>query len=143
MSETACEDMGIPDLYNLVFVDKVEPALPQDRPLALTDYPSFVPCLARPNGSESFERWELYMRGVEIANCYSEERDPERVAAFFAAEAAEKSRTALVPHAIDSSWPRIFGKFPRCSGLHWGWIASSWSCRSEQQLTVSCLSPGD
>ena len=60
------------------------------------------------------------MRGVEIANCYSEERDPERVAAFFAAEAAEKSRTALVPHAIDSSWPRIFGKFPRSSGVALG-----------------------
>lgn len=118
--ETAREDMGIADLYNLVFVDKVEPSLPQDRPLALTDYPSFVPCLARPNGSESFERWELYMRGVEIANCYSEERDQDRVAAFFAAEAAEKARTALVPHAVDSSWPRIFASFPRASGVALG-----------------------
>ncbi len=118
--ETAREDMGIAELYNLVFVDRVEPSLPQDRPLALTDYPSFVPCLAQANDSDSFERWELYMSGVEIANCYSEERDPERVAAFFAAEAAEKARSALVPHAVDSSWPAIFGKFPRSSGVALG-----------------------
>lgn len=120
--ETASPRMSLADLYNLVFVDRVEPALPQDRPLALCSYPAFVPCLARrsPGEGESFERWELYVQGIEIANCYSEETDPAVVAAFFAEESAAKEASALVPHCVDPSWPSIFKDFPPCSGVALG-----------------------
>ncbi|MDR3248871.1 MAG: LysR family transcriptional regulator, partial [Treponema sp.] len=45
-------------LYDLIFIDKVEPALPRERPVVLIDYPAFVPCLAKKNG-KTVERWEL------------------------------------------------------------------------------------
>ncbi|MDR0998959.1 MAG: LysR family transcriptional regulator, partial [Treponema sp.] len=34
-------------LYDLIFVHAVEPMIPRDRPLAIVDYPAFVPCLAK------------------------------------------------------------------------------------------------
>ncbi len=122
-------DLG--DLYNLIFVHSVEPQLPRDRPVVLMDYPAFVPCLAKNcSGTLAKERWELYVRGIELANCYSEETDPEEVRRYFAAEGDEKQEKALIPHAIDEQYWQIFqnrtdarGKvqpFPACSGVAMG-----------------------
>jgi lysyl-tRNA synthetase class 2 len=121
--------LGIPALYDLIFIHAVECKLPKDRPVALMDYPAFVPCLARektgPAGNASRERWELYINGIELANCYSEETDPEKVRDFFARETAEKEQSALVQHKVDRDYWKIFalanGKtFPRCSGTAMG-----------------------
>ncbi|MDR0402308.1 MAG: hypothetical protein LBH35_01820, partial [Treponema sp.] len=67
--------LDVPALYDLIFIHAVENKLPKDRPVALMDYPGFVPCLAGektgPDGTVSRERWELYINGIELANCYS------------------------------------------------------------------------
>jgi lysyl-tRNA synthetase class 2 len=123
--------LGTDELYHLIFVHVVEPALPRDRPVALLDYPAFVPCLAkRKAGGDAVERWELYVRGIELANCYSEETDPEAVRRYFEREGAAKNREALVPHGIDGDYWRTFlpcrdaqgaeRPFPRCSGVAMG-----------------------
>jgi lysyl-tRNA synthetase class 2 len=115
------------ELYDLIFIHAVEPQLPRDRPVALLDYPAFVPCLAKKTaGGKAVERWELYVRGIELANCYSEETDPREVRRYFEAEGALKARNALVPHAVNGKYPDIFlpngaGRpFPRCSGVAMG-----------------------
>ncbi|MDR0644441.1 MAG: LysR family transcriptional regulator [Treponema sp.] len=108
-------------LFDLIFIHAVEPNLPRDKPVVLKDYPSFVPCLARkrPDG-KSVERWELYVRGIELANCYSEETDPTNIRAYFEHEAAAKRKSSLVPHEIDENFWQIFNDFPRCSGVAMG-----------------------
>jgi lysyl-tRNA synthetase class 2 len=113
-------------LFDLIFIDKVEPALPRDRPLILSDYPAFTPCLAKKRpGGETAERWELYGRGVELANCYTEETRAEAVREFFESEKAAKERSALVPHRVDGDYWKLFlpgdgGPFPPCSGTALG-----------------------
>jgi lysyl-tRNA synthetase class 2 len=112
-------------LYDLIFVHAVEPALPRNQPIVLLDYPAFVPCLARKKSPVTVERWELYAGGVELANCYSEETDPEKVRQYFRTEAAEKEKNALVKHGIDSGYwknflPRGNTGFPACSGVALG-----------------------
>jgi lysyl-tRNA synthetase class 2 len=121
-------------LYDLIFIHAVEPALPKDRVVAITDYPAFVPCLAQQSPDQrTVERWELYVRGIELANCYSEETDPHRVNRYFQREGTLKNQTALVPHRIDNDYWKNFlprtgrpfpeGKphgFPPCSGVAMG-----------------------
>jgi lysyl-tRNA synthetase class 2 len=118
-------------LYDLIFVHAVEPRLPRDRPVVIMDYPAFVPCLAKKSpGGKTVERWELYCGGVELANCYSEETEPEAVRRYFALEGDAKNREGLVPHAIDGDYWKIFlpqkdeagleRPFPRCSGVALG-----------------------
>jgi lysyl-tRNA synthetase class 2 len=104
--------------FNRIFVDRVEPALPADRPLVLLDYPREVRCLAREiPGTPWRERWELYVSGIETANCYSEETDPGRVAAYFREEEARKAR-ALVPHPADGKFVSLYRDgYPSCSGV--------------------------
>ena len=126
---SAAESIGIscpPDdswaeIYNRIFISNIEPQLPQDKPLVLFDYPSKISCLAKPvQGTPWCERWELYASGVEIANCYSEETDPERISAFVESECNElgmKGREVQV----DRRFHEIFHpEFPRCSGAALG-----------------------
>jgi lysyl-tRNA synthetase class 2 len=113
-------------LYDLIFIHAVESALPQDKVVALLDYPAFVPCLAQKGkDGKTMDRWELYVQGIELANCYSEETDPEAVRHYFEAEAAEKEKSALVRHGIDRTYWKNFlpsksGNFPPCSGVALG-----------------------
>ncbi|MDR2702683.1 MAG: LysR family transcriptional regulator [Spirochaetaceae bacterium] len=112
-------------LYDLIFIHVVEPSLPRDRPAALLDYPAFVPCLAqnnqKPGAEGTKERWELYVNGIELANCYSEETKPEEIRRFFEAEGVEKQKNALVKHSIDGEyWKNFLHGFPHCSGVAMG-----------------------
>jgi lysyl-tRNA synthetase class 2 len=108
-------------LYDLIFIQAVEPSLGREEPTVLLDYPAFVPCLAKKNlDGRTVERWELYYRGVELANCYTEEGDPEEVRRFFQSEAAAKEENALVPHRVDGDYWKIFEGFPPCSGVALG-----------------------
>jgi lysyl-tRNA synthetase class 2 len=102
--------------------------------VALLDYPAFVPCLAKKSpGGKTVERWELYWRGIELANCYSEETDPEVVRHYFVREGEIKNRESLTPHAIDGDYwklflpqktgggtPQVSPLFPACSGVALG-----------------------
>jgi elongation factor P--(R)-beta-lysine ligase len=65
------------DRFDLDMVNKVEPALPTDRPVVLLDYPVEAAALARcrPDDPPVAERWELYVAGLELANAYSELTD--------------------------------------------------------------------
>jgi len=132
-------DLDTAALYDLIFIYAVEPSLPRDRPVALLDYPAFVPCLAKKGARHHLEeraqkgarhlfdhpgavkeRWELYVNGIELANCYSEETDPQEIRRFFEAEGLEKEKTALVKHRIDGDYWKNFREFPRCSGTALG-----------------------
>lgn len=105
------------DAFNIVFLSCVEPRLPVDKPLALDEYPAGIECLAKEiPGSGCRERWELYIGGVEIANCFSELADEAEVAAYFSSQ-ERKKKDSLVHHAVDRGYPSLFRDFPQCSGV--------------------------
>ena len=104
-------------LFHRLFLTLVEPELPEDRPLALTRYPSALKTLAADiPGTPWSDRWELYIKGVEVANCYTEETDPEKIREFYRLETGEKERNASVPIVTDKAYPALFRSFPACSG---------------------------
>ena len=131
--------LGQDDDWNTVFdrlmLDMVEPQLPCDRPVALIDYPARVSTLATAAGAPSpdtasagdtasadseyrtVERWELYLAGLELVNCYSEEIDPARIGEFFAREQQKKRTMGRSEHAVPQHFPAVFeNSYPRCSG---------------------------
>jgi lysyl-tRNA synthetase class 2 len=115
--------MGVAQLYDLMFIHTVEPQLKSPEPTVLLDYPAFVPCLARRKADgKTVERWELYINGIELANCFSEETDAGRVQEFFESEAAAKGQNALVKHRVDRDFWKMFSekKYPPCSGVAMG-----------------------
>ncbi|MBP7495712.1 MAG: hypothetical protein KA771_09470 [Spirochaetales bacterium] len=108
-------------VFNRIFVDRVEPRLPRNRPLVLLDYPAEVLCLAkRIPGTPWRERWELYIGGLETANCFSEETNPQEVEEYFRIEEECKTRAAI-PHPSAEEFRRMYQTgFPPCSGVALG-----------------------
>ena len=109
------------EVFNLLFVSKTEPELCGKGITVLMDYPIQIPCTAKKKeDSPYYERWELYIDGIEIANCYSEETDAVAVKEYYRTETAAKNELAQVSVAVDPTYPEIFKNFPKCSGTALG-----------------------
>lgn len=122
------------DLYELILVHSVEPNLPKNMVVALFDYPAFVPCLAEEKTImvnrygdikncvtfNAMERWEIYVNGVELANCYTECRDAEKINTYFNKENLLKQKNALVPHPSIKNFGNVCANMPKCSGVAMG-----------------------
>lgn len=108
------------DTFNRIFINFVEPNLPKDHPVCLTDYPYQIECLAQRQGNYR-RRWELYINGIEVANCYLEERDVQTTKDYYEAEyqklLANRAKNGKVIPDIDNSFANIFTTFPKCSGV--------------------------
>jgi len=109
------DEQGVDDLFHRLFIGLVEKQLPMDVPLVLNEWPSLVPTLSRQKpGTPWSDRWELYIRGVEVANCYGEETKLDIMRAFWKME-AEKKNTVDIP---TERWPeQLSGNLPTCSGV--------------------------
>lgn len=76
LGETICEDRAF--LLDRVLVEKIEPQLGRERPVTVYDYPANQSALAQIRPADEAgnpavaERFELYYRGVELANGYHE-----------------------------------------------------------------------
>jgi lysyl-tRNA synthetase class 2 len=72
-------------LVNEVYEHCVEPRVDPSRPIFVTDYPSAVSPLTRPQRDrpELCERWELLIGGMEIGTAYTELNDPDVQSAKF------------------------------------------------------------
>ena len=123
LSLTPAPDEPWDDIFNRIFLTYTEPSLPQDREVYLTEYPDRIRCLAaKDNEKPVRKRWEMYISGIEIANCYAEETDKEEMASYFAEEEArlvkerEGSGDAIPP--ADPAFPSL--DIPESSGTAMG-----------------------
>jgi len=89
-----------------ILLELIEPTLGQDKPVFLTDYPVAFAALAKVR-QEAFpvaERFELYIRGIEVGNAYSELTDPKVQAARFRKEAHERRVQGLMALEPDPTY---------------------------------------
>ncbi len=109
-------------IFNRIWLTAVEPGLPEDRGTVVYKYPRRVPTFAQPiTGTPYCRRWELYARGLEVANCFQEETDAERLAQVIEREAARKRRTAVIPHPPDQAMAEEVRGGPEvCAGVALG-----------------------
>jgi len=72
-------DDGWDDLYFRIWLERIEPRLPADRPLFVTRYPASQAALAVVDADADGTRWarrfEAYMGGLELANAFYELTD--------------------------------------------------------------------
>ena len=124
----AADRLGLPvpgpepwdDTFNRIFINFVETSLPKDHPVCLVDYPKQIECLAKAHGNYR-RRWELYINGIEVANCYLEETDSQIAEDYYRSEyqkllALRSSSGKTIPD-IDESFCEVLGRLPKCSGV--------------------------
>lgn len=112
------------DRFDLDLLQKVEPALPKDRPCVMMDYPEPAASLARlkPDNPRVAERWEVYIGGLEIANAYSELCDPDAQRARFEESAAERHALGKDDYPMDEDFLQALKKqgMPPSGGIALG-----------------------
>jgi len=111
------------DRFDLDLVNKVEPALPQDRGIILIDYPAEAAALARrkPGNPAVAERWELYLGGIEIANAFSELTDAAEQQQRFEACAAKRAAAGSEVYPLDRPFLAALKKgMPSSGGIALG-----------------------
>ncbi|MCD6120992.1 MAG: LysR family transcriptional regulator [Spirochaetales bacterium] len=121
ISSRHIESLSWETKFNILFLALVEPLLPKERPVILFDYPAKIPTLAQISRDPKYsERWELYLAGMETANCYTEERNPDTILSFFRNE-EQKGKSRYPKRLTDWNFPSIFkNNFPKCSGVALG-----------------------
>jgi elongation factor P--(R)-beta-lysine ligase len=75
-----CQAQGLPvqkdwsydDLFHYLMLEKIEPFLAQQGLVYVTHYPPSQAALARIDSEGWAERFEIYLKGVELANAYHE-----------------------------------------------------------------------
>jgi lysyl-tRNA synthetase class 2 len=108
---------------NLLFSEAVEPMLAREEAVFITDYPASQAALARLRAEEPpvAERFELFLRGVEICNGYQELTDPEELTRRFAAQSQLRARAGRPPLPTDSRLLQaMHAGLPECAGVSLG-----------------------
>jgi elongation factor P--(R)-beta-lysine ligase len=122
-SGVRCEDDDSwDDVFHRIMLGRIEPSLSNGPPVFLTDYPSPVGALARPNQLDPrvCERVEAYVCGLELANGFSELRDPDEQRRRFERDRAVFAELYGEPPPIDEDFLSALAHMPDSAGMALG-----------------------
>ncbi len=102
-------------LFFNLFLNLIEPHLPEKTPVFITDYPPRLRAFARINKQGWADRFELYWRGVELANAFYEVTNSKEQLSLFKEHI--KQRKDSIP--MDKELLLCMKKWgmPPCSGI--------------------------
>ena len=106
---------GWDDLFFKLFIQEVEPRINTDAPFFIQDWPLNLSSMAKRKDAQTVERFELYIKGLEIANGYTELLDAEEQHARFLQENEKRCRLGKEPLPVDMEFlaglSRVHGSF--------------------------------
>ena len=107
------------DRFDLDMATKIEPALKSEGAVFLMDYPPQAASLARLRGDVA-ERWELYVDGLELANCFTELCDPAEQRQRFETARRERRQLGESDYPIDEAFLSSLGSIGSAAGVALG-----------------------
>jgi len=114
------KDASRDTLLDVLLSHVIEPKLGQVKPLFIYDYPASQAALAKTiqrDGCLVAERFEVYFRGVELANGFNELNDGKEQRARFEAENNMRAAQGLPLIPIDEEFLDALPDLPVCSGV--------------------------
>lgn len=108
--------------FDEIMVTRIEPALAQELPVILLDYPARMAALARlrPDDPSVAERFELYAGGLELANGFSELTDPVEQHARFMEANRMRVQAGLPPLPLPVPFLDELSAMPPSAGIALG-----------------------
>lgn len=115
-------DPSFADAFFHIMLKYIEPNLPFDQPVAITRWPIQLAALAAPctDDPNYCDRFEIYFRGVELANAYQECTDQDIIRARFIRENQERATLNKPVFPIDESFLRSLDQLPQSAGIAMG-----------------------
>lgn len=108
------------ELYNQVFLNEVEPHLGIDAPTILYQFPSMMAALAQKNQNNPLyaNRFELYINGLELGDCYEELTHWKEQQERFEEEIVEIKRLGKTSYEYDHDFiDALKAGMPNTSGI--------------------------
>ncbi len=108
------------ELYNQIFLNEVENHLGQEKPSILYDFPAPMGALARKNPDDPrfAQRFEFYIAGLELGDCYDELTDADEQKDRFERELVEITRLGKTAYEYDHDFiDALAVGLPSCSGI--------------------------
>ena len=107
------------DRFDLDMATKIEPALKSEGAVFLMDYPPQAASLARLRGDVA-ERWEFYIDGLELANCFTELCDPAEQRQRFEVARQERRQLGESDYPMDEEFLLSLGSIGSAAGVALG-----------------------
>jgi lysyl-tRNA synthetase class 2 len=108
------------DFYQ-IFFNEIEPALAKSgKPFFIYDYPISQAALARPKKEDPrfAERFEVFVAGIELGNCFSELTDPVEQEKRFRKDLAERKKLGKTEYGIDKEFIKALRSgLPEVAGI--------------------------
>jgi elongation factor P--beta-lysine ligase len=108
------------DLFSQIYTQEIEPRLGVNgRPTIIYDYPKEMAALAKLNKDNlTAQRFEFYIAGVELGDCYTELTNWQEQAKRFEEEAALRQKTKKINHPVDWGFIEALKKgLPNSAGI--------------------------
>ncbi|MBW1924910.1 MAG: EF-P lysine aminoacylase GenX [Deltaproteobacteria bacterium] len=121
-AEVSAQEAVERGLFDDFMVDRIEPRLKGESPVFLYDYPAPLAALARlkPGASHLAERFELYVGGVELANAFSELKDPAEQERRFRKERRARETAGRMDYGLPRKFLRALDAMPDAAGIALG-----------------------
>ena len=107
------------DRFDFDMATKIEPALKDEGAVFLMDYPPQAASLAKLRDGVA-ERWEFYVDGLELANCFTELCDPDEQRERFLAAREERRQIGEADYPIDEEFISVLGSVGSAAGVALG-----------------------
>lgn len=107
------------DRFDFDMATRIEPALKPLGAIFLVDYPPQAASLAELRGDVA-ERWEFYVNGMELANCFTELCDPHEQRRRFVAAREERRLLNEADYPIDEEFLSVLGDMRSAAGVALG-----------------------
>jgi len=109
------------DVFLRIFIEKIEANLGVDGPLLVRGYPPSQAALSRIAHNGFADRFEVYWRGLELANAFHELNDPIENQARFKKDADLKAHLGKIAVPIDAQLIEAFeAGMPPAGGIALG-----------------------
>lgn len=94
------------DIFSQIYVAEIEPNLGKNGfPTLIYDYPGQFAALAKLNkDKKTAQRFEFYIAGVELGDCYTELTDWKEQRARFAEEEKKRRESKKIMHPVDKGF---------------------------------------
>jgi lysyl-tRNA synthetase class 2 len=113
--------LDVDDWLAILLTHLIEPELGTDRPLFIYDFPASQAALAKINKNNIAERFEVYIKGIEIANGFHELNDGAEQRRRFLADLKKRRELNLPDIPIDENFlAALDSGFPNCAGVALG-----------------------
>lgn len=127
------------DLFFILFLNEIEPHLKNKKAMIIKDYPAPLAALSTicPTDPRVCQRFELYINGLEIANCFNELTNLKELQTRFKSQNQEKKKLYNYQLPEPKEFYKVMENYPPSAGIALGVERLLMAIENEENLFLT------